>query len=69
LKHQLSEISLSQEISKMYSFYLNRLENAKTIGQKRKCTTWRHLGLALKRQRSEIILRHDIKAFPKCIYF
>jgi hypothetical protein len=36
--------------------YLNRLKNAKTIGQKRKCTRWRNLGLAaiLKRQIIEI---------------
>jgi hypothetical protein len=36
--------------------YLNRLENTKTTGQKRKCTRCRHLELAaiLKRQTSEI---------------
>jgi hypothetical protein len=47
---------------------LYRLENAKTIRQKQKCTRWRHLGLAtiLKHQTSEIsyiILRHFQNVF------
>jgi hypothetical protein len=47
---------------------LNRLANAITIGQKRYCSRWRHLGLAtiLKCQTSEIsyiILRLFQKVF------
>jgi hypothetical protein len=58
LKHQLGKISyiISRHFQNVF-IYLNRLENAKTIGQKRKYTRWRHLGLAatLKRQTSEIL--------------
>jgi hypothetical protein len=51
--------------------YLNRLESAKTIGQKRKCTRWRHLELAaiLNRPTSEILYIILYKAFSKCIHF
>jgi hypothetical protein len=40
LEHQL------KEKKENIFLFLNRLKNAKTIGQKRKCTRWRHLGLA-----------------------
>jgi hypothetical protein len=56
-KHQQSKISyiIARHFQNVF-IYLNRLENAKTIGQKSKCTRWGHLGLAaiLKRQTSEI---------------
>jgi hypothetical protein len=62
----INYVKISYIISRHFQnvfIYLNRLENAKTIGQKQKFTGWCHLGLAaiLKYQTSEIlciILRH-----------
>jgi arginine exporter protein ArgO len=56
---EISTIKISYIISRHFQnvfIYLNRMKNAKTIGQKRKCTRWRHLGLAaiLKCPTSEI---------------
>jgi hypothetical protein len=54
-KYQLSEISyiISRHFQNVF-IHLNRLKNAKTIGQKRKCTRCRHLELAA-------ILKHQLK--------
>jgi hypothetical protein len=57
-KHQLNEISyiIPRHFQNVF-IYQNWLENAKTIGQKRKCNIWHHFGLAaiLNRPRKEIL--------------
>jgi hypothetical protein len=71
LKYQLSEITynISRHFQNVF-IYLNRLENAKTISQKRKCSRWRHLGLTaiLKCATSEIAYV-ILRLFHKTIQF
>jgi hypothetical protein len=70
---EISTVKISYIISRDFQnafIYLNRMKNAKTIGQKRKCTRWRHFGLVaiLKcptsvQQMSYIISRHFQNVF------